>query len=179
MQKPAKNHSNDLLLLNNYMTLSKNSRCARFYCKSYGTNKLPSSLCDFFWALVWLICLLPLTWPSYIPKGNEDNIKDRAKCGIIMYILAFSFFVPGIMITAGHDNQTGIWFWMWSFIWAVFIWGLVAFFVLFSGLIAHFFEKRRRNRVYEETPKEKTPSVLIEYIKAVKAKHCPIINWED
>ena len=43
--------------------------------------------------------------------------------------------------------------------------------------IKHLISSKKENS--NPIKKEKKPSIIIEYIKAKKNKHCPMIEWED
>ena len=56
--------------------------------------------------------------------------------------------------------------------------GLCVFAIVAAvAYIGHLISSKKENR--KSIAKEKKPSIIIEYIKAKKNKHCPMIEWED
>jgi len=143
----------------------------------YCTNTLPQNLCPYFWKLVLAIVTLPLTVFSF-PFTNNGSFGDRfatlfaiafcelctASIGALVSML-FRWIDPHTPITLndlGIANAVGL---------SVFaIVAVVAY-------IEHLISSKKENS--KSIAKEKKPSIIIEYIKAKKNKHCPMIEWED
>ena len=159
------------------MKVKRNSLHARFYKFMYCTNTLPLNLCPYFWKLVLAIVTLPLTVFSF-PFTNNRSFGDRfgnlfavafcelctASIGLLVSML-FGWVDRHSQINLkdlGIANAVGL-----------SIFAIVAV-VCYIG---HLISSKKENS--KSIAKEKKPSIIIEYIKAKKNKHCPMIEWED
>lgn len=160
------------------MKIKRNSLHARFYKFMYCTNTLPLNLCPYFWKLVLAIVTLPITVFSFFPFVKNNYFEERfgpvwifAICELLtasIGLLVSSFFGwidphgPANLKDLGIANAVGL---------SVFaIVAVVAY-------IRHLISSKKENS--NSIAKEKKPSIIIEYIKAKKNKHCPMIEWED
>jgi hypothetical protein len=143
----------------------------------YCTNTLPPNLCPYFWKLVLAIVTLPITVFSF-PFTNNRSFGDRfgnffaivfcelftAAVGLLVSSL-FGWVDPNGPVNLknlGIANVVGL---------SVFA------IVAVVGYIGHLISSKKENS--KSIVKEKKPSIIIEYIKAKKNKHCPMIEWED
>jgi apolipoprotein N-acyltransferase len=175
------------------MKLNLNSVSARLYRWFYATSQMPQSLCPYFWKLVLMwIFILPytiLSLPTILTDSRDFDDKttgERALMGAIYY------FILGMVICM--LSWVGLFFtsptkdtpWMHMLVaggvgWCVAIGG---------GSIALFKELKERRearrikydadgyRIWEE-PKEKQPSIVVEFVKAKYNKYCPKIDWDE
>lgn len=175
------------------MKLNKTSFSARFYQWFYETTLLPNNLCPYFWklslgylltvvfGLPGLLFILPVYLVYLIITKREHNeIKNKK----IKSIVSNKF----ISIALGFVFYTVV-----VFVFCVIIFLLTAFNILpyvklepfqISGgtitimssilsvmfLLEYIFVKKKRVK--------KSPSVLIEFIKAKYKRYCPKIDWE-
>lgn len=165
------------------MKLNKNSWHARFYKKSYVTEELPKTICNYFCNMFFAIVLLPITWWTYFPNGliKFEDVIGRCVGGIVIPLFIFMSGVPfmGILGRCGVnlENVNNV-----LFVIIFFIGGLIMIALLFLILwgcklyLELYKEAIRKTKVKKREPK---PNVIKEYFKNVKEKNCSIINWED
>jgi hypothetical protein len=144
----------------------------------YCTNTLPLNLCPYFWKLVLAIVTLPITVFSFFPFVKNKYFEERfAPLFIIAFCELFTAAI-GLLVSTmfgwvdpngpvnlkdlGIANAVGL---------SVF--AIVAVVCYIEQSIS---SKKKDSK---SIVKEKKPSIIIEYIKAKKNKHCPMIEWED
>jgi hypothetical protein len=143
----------------------------------YCTESLPKNRCPYFWKLALAIVTLPITVFSFFPFVKNNYFEERfgpvcifVFCELFtasIGLLVSSFF--GWIDPHGPVNlkDLGI----------VNVVGLSVFaIVAVVAYIGHLISSKKENS--NSIAKEKKPSI-IEYIKAKKNKHCPMIEWED
>lgn len=60
--------------------LNQHSKIASLYRYFYVTTKLPNSLCDYFWGVIFAFCCLPITWiPMVINKINGKIVYNKQR----------------------------------------------------------------------------------------------------
>jgi hypothetical protein len=146
---------------------------AKFYKAMYVTNKLPTNLCPYFWKLVLAVITLPITSVSFL--GRCTSFGDRFSWIFITAFIEGIIFSVGLLLSMmfGLISSTSKINWH-EFLIAngMGIAGCAVF-----ALIGYFFEIL--SRWEHKAAKEKQPNILVEFVKAKKNKHCPMIEWED
>lgn len=182
------------------MKAKTNSISAKLYCWFYGKHihQLPNNLCPYFWKLVlaWtllipysLFCgLYILTQEIFDSKYENGDHKTTERIGISVMINGFIFilFLMINVIIANFVDYDHKSFLYGMIVPGIIIWVFVIGFGTYYGidaLIEHIKESRIPRdengwRIYPE-PKEKTPNLLIEFIKAKYGEYCPRIEWDD
>lgn len=156
------------------MELSSTSKNAKFYMWFY--NKyLPTDLCSYIRALLFAYVYTTIFSVFIIPAIIFEKLSDeklekaipRTIVGILLLIIlvfCFSMIYSISMLWTGFvDNPFCI---IGFTAWIV---TLITFVVWFIGSIVKRYKKKH---------KEKSPSVLVEFIKAKKKKYCVTINWK-
>lgn len=184
------------------MELNSNGVSARLYRWFYLTDRMPQSLCPYFWKLVIAYTFLApfaiLNFPIFLFRQQDsiENSTQRIFIGALLWIvlwLAISMIVgPISAIFKGvlHDG---------SFLAHVQAIGILTLFVvivisLVSGIIYLIQlrkEKRRRKQLEfiwndegdfvrnpDYVPHVEKPNIIIEFIKAAYHKYCPKIDWK-
>ena len=182
------------------MKLSKSSVLSKLYCWFYVTNKLPISLCPYFWRTVLMFILfvpycivsLPVIIGSIFCKDFrvEIDIRDyhrtsiespwsRVGFGVMIYVLILFFSIVllpllPLFIDIVPKSKLS------HFITAmgiIDISGVVLFiFCIFYSFISDYFRERQMNNLIV---KEKTSNIIVEMVKAKYKKYCPKIDWID
>lgn len=170
------------------MILDKNSITARLYRWFYATNEMPKSLCPYAWRLLFMwIAIIPfylVTLPSRIFDDSKDTspVKRVMVSVLIFTILYVVFSMLFFLIMAIFFNNTSISEFMFVtssigfFGWfTLVVIGLVKLVDYISDKISdiNYNIKHKKTRT-----KSKTPSVTVEFIKAIYNKYCPKIDWE-
>ena len=176
------------------MKLNQNSIVAQLYRWFYATQRMPKSLCPYFWKLVimWILIVpysilaLPyvlITWKNGDRIG--DSFAEKPGSGAIMWIvfamaasMLFSISVFWISFPKDSFPQDiqilGIILWM----------AVIGFGLWEGGKWA--IEKWKDSKIKYDgdgyriwpNPEEKKPSIIVEFIKAKYNKYCPTIEWE-
>lgn len=160
------------------MKLSKDSWHVKLN-KEYGIDRVkwnihygtPTSLCDYFWSTVMVICLLTLLCTAF-----------TLGVGAVLY---------GILCLSGllFSPATGIWFDFIVYDMGIglliisFVYGVVQFIIglfnkevrWFPKYITKYFKTPENTKVLNENKK---PNLFIEWVKAKKAKVCPLVEIE-
>lgn len=156
------------------MELSSTSKNAKFYMWFYNES-LPTDLCPYLWALLFAYVYTIIFGVFIIPAMIFEKLLDEESEGAIVrtltgtvllgiLLICFSMIYSISMLWTGFvDNPfCAIGFTSW-------IVTLVSFVVWFTQSIAKRYKKKH---------KEKTPNILVEFIKAKKKKYCPTITWK-
>ena len=162
------------------MKVSKNNFWLRLNQKFYGST--PRTLCGFFWKSIFAF-LMVFTSPLLLVYNIIEKCRDKTakwdpsdKLSYIDKVL--QFFVLLFII------PDGVTFFSFSLVYVILSVGVIVFFIL-VGCIIFLFEhigeyrdRKRRERLkgFSQPVKEKQPNILIESLKAIKGKVCPIIE---
>jgi len=146
------------------LNLNKNSWHAKLFLASYSSKELPKSLCNYFWSLIFAIILLPVTFVVVI-----YNIITKKRVNKIIQI---SFMLFGLILSSAfYEDYSFPTAYFYGLITTVVVVGISG---LFAFTLVYFIEKSDNHK----PKKTKKPNVIIEGIKAVKNKYCPIIQWD-
>ena len=174
------------------MTLNQNSTSAKSYRWFYATQQMPESLCPYFWKLVLMwVFIVPytiLSLPIILMDRKDPEHRttvERAGTGVIIW------FCLGMLISM--LSWVGLFFfepvkdstWLHMLVIGVIGWGFSIVIGALEGYKAlkewNYRRKIKYNkdgyRIWNE-PKEKQPSILIEFVKAKYNKYCPKIDWK-
>jgi len=182
------------------MKLNHNSISARLYRWFYMTDKMPQTLCPYFWKLVvmWIFILpiLIITAPLRLSSSKPEDWFGRIVGGLLIWGFLFvaflmlfplTYFIWGWFsqrTTFGAWQGAGIILWAFSAVSAI-VWGML-----------ELNKKRRKKKFHTQrewiwdengdrflnpdyVPYEKKPSIIIEFIKATYYKYCPKIDWKN
>jgi hypothetical protein len=168
------------------MNINYKSWHAWLYRTLLTTEKMPKSLCEYFWKLVALILTLPLyiafnapyyftrfiegvfsifftTKNTFLDKNEKNEYWMRAVISIVLY--AIIFCITSMMVGLYSLFFTGLTVYPNISIIGIIIWVFVI-----GATITHIIYKI----------KDKNPDTLVhEYIKAKYNKYCPKITWDN
>jgi cytochrome c biogenesis protein CcdA len=145
----------------------------RFYIKNV------DCLCPYFWGTILALIALPIVLIGKgidkiphvnFPHVNDERRRQLGSIGAYVFIGLLSFFVSAIItLMLIKYGLITVLFWV-GVIGGVFgsLIGLV-----FLGA----FLKQEYDDWRNEHPKQDRPNLLLEFIKAKKNKHCPLVNW--
>ena len=171
---------------------SAKSLPARLYRWFWFEKRMPDGLCPYFWkSLIMYLVIIPysiLLLPSVLISVFSDDVKNggdshstRFFASMIIYVgifvLSSLLYAPTIFwYIEDHQGILGALQHVGAGLWTVgFIIGLV--FLIRWG----FFQLS--NKIYDirypNYPREKKPSLVVEFVKAKYNKYCPKIDWED
>jgi len=183
------------------MELNYNSTSSKLYRWFYDTNRMPETLCPYFWKLVFAwtltVILSPLLLPTWILRKVTNDFDDNcpvgpyAFIGLIIYTAAFAVIGIGVFISAYwityYQQTIGYSFYITG--------GLVtlagAIFLIIWSIVS--LKSRIQNRIHipafiwdsnlwEYVPNpdyvKPKPNLFIEFIKAKYNKYCPKIDWK-
>ena len=173
------------------MQLSKNSLSAKVYRDFYYTQRMPDSLCPYFWKLVlaWLFTILffPLLIPVYIIKKISKDTETgslgvKALIGFLLYVALLFLFSIGVFISS-------IWitYRINTIMYQLFVGGGIVLTVICLGSsyigITYLIKYMKNKSIkYDENgikvTAQENPNLVAEFIKAKYNKYCPKINWE-
>lgn len=162
------------------MTLNKSSWYYKLYTKTY-SSRPPNNLCGFFWKLVWAILwfpinfiwnIIPETVDKLIDKDGVDNVMREPYFSVKPIVSAIIYFgvfaiccIPVAFFYPWFSNELPFM--------AVFGQSTCTF-----GALAIIFFGIRWIVLKVTNNKKHSSNLLIEYIKAKKAKLCPRIEWK-
>lgn len=177
------------------ITLSKNNIFSRYYRWVF-RDRLPMSLCPFFWTMIFLIILSPIIltyklvmyiydnvhFPSkprkersveYWEKRNERNKKSEkmaSKIGKVFFglIIVFYAFVLIMFIVTSIGNVGWLHFFIYLFSLVGLIGSIIG--VLYSFITTDILERIGKSTIIQ---------IPVHMISAIYHKMCPIINWVD
>lgn len=178
------------------MKLNKNSVSARLYRWVFATNKMPETLCPYFWKLVlmWIV-LIPYTILSLpymaIQKLSEDDFFERGSSfgekpgsGLVIWgaiwlagVMVFSISVFWVDLPKDSFGQQ-------MQILGIFLWIIVLGVGSWHGgkwLIEKYKESKIKYdedgyRIWEPA-KEKADSIIVSFVRSAYHKYCPKIEW--
>jgi len=152
------------------MTLNNNGYITRFYKWTYGKwdSELPTNFCNYFWATIFALVILPLTiWSlpiQYIPFLELEDNDDWAwfgRIGAFVSEATIGGLIFGIV--------------------CLFIFATVAALSLFVGIPALIFLLyllfRENSKVREITGE--FAHLVAEKTSSTKEKYCPRITWME
>lgn len=155
------------------MKIKRTSWHAKFYKAIYVTNTLPTNFCPYFWKLVLAVITLPITSVSFL--GRCTSFGDRFSWIFITAFIEGIIFSVGLLLSMmfGLISPTS------KINWHEF---LIANGMGIAGcatiaLFVYLIDKLSKRE--HKAAKEKQPNILVEFVKAKKNKHCPMIEWED
>ena len=175
------------------MELKKNSWHAWLF-KAVYDKQLPNNLCDYFWPVMMTAVLGIFLWPVYIMWNKSEKVTKYIHLygALLVYILVSAailmfysheepkgHFVYGyyILQVCEYIGLTGWWAIIGYYLaiyltvaTAILVFG--AIFLIITGV------KELCDLLPDRKYKEKTPNLLIEWIKAKKHKYCPQITWK-
>ncbi|WXB47761.1 membrane protein [Vibrio phage VB_VaC_TDDLMA] len=131
------------------------------------------SVCAYFWSSVWNICMGSLALLiAYLVLtalgGAVMKLSFLASIPALSGLHVSLLFIPGILSI--------LVFLIYVFI---VIFGFTVITDLFKKLSTKRTEPKQFDENGEEIVKHKEPNIFIEWLKAKKNKHCPIIHFED
>lgn len=184
------------------MELNVNGVSARLYRWFYVTDKMPQSLCPYFWKLViayiFIVPLAVLSLPIFLFKQQNsiENAFQRPFIGGFMW----AFLLIAVMMIVGPLSSLFVGFLHdGSFLAHIQSVGFITLFVvitmsLIGGIVyltSKIKEQNRRRRsewIWDEygdyiknpdySPYAAKPNIIIEFIKATYHKYCPKIDWK-
>ena len=176
------------------MKLNRNSITSQLYRWFYATYKMPQTLCPYFWKLVimWILIVpysilaLPYVIVSW-KKGDRigDSFLEKPGSGAFMWlglglVSVMIFSISIFWVSFPKDSfQQGMQ------ILGIMLWAVTILISLWQGA-KWLKEKWEMSKIkYDEDgyriwpePKEKKPSIIVEFVKAKYNKYCPKIDWE-
>ncbi len=161
------------------MILNMHSWYYKLYKKTYSSPP-PNNLCGFFWKLVWAMLWWPInfTW-SIIPEtvdrlsgGDSDSVFAEPYFSVKPIVIGICYFGVYVIICIGMGP---FYPWFSTKIPMMAQFGQItlvtlAFCATFLGIRWVVLKLRKKQK--------HSPNILIEYIKAKKAKMCPRIEWK-
>ena len=154
-------------------------------------GRYPRSLCSFFYALAGAILILPWSWVLLLMERSHHTSMDaegKAWMGLLAIPLWLLFFSSGL---ENLEYQTvPEWFW-WSLLVCtpltlVALVLLVAVAALIIGVPLGCYEwicdrirKQQAQASLAPQAAEESPSIVLGYLKAIRDKVCPLIEYEE
>ena len=175
------------------MKLNINSINARLYRWFYATERMPQSLCPYFWKLVIMwIFILPytiLSLPTILNDLNDPyntrSTGERVAIGVSLYFILFMLIsmLSWIGIFFAEPVKDSLWFHLLCVGFMCWLSTIVVGGLIFFKWIRDKWQNRHIRydedgyRIWQE-PKQKQPSIILEFIKASYNKYCPKIDWD-
>ena len=162
------------------MELKTNSWRAWYYKQFYCTDKLPKSLCVYFWKLLISLILFSVTYPAFILNVLFKEHVVPFLLGAMMWIVSLMFW--DIVI---HPKNHHLLINLQNFM----IYPLLGFITICVGsaicfgagyLIVNFGFYLYHKKDNRKNKKEKValkPNIITTYAKAFIGRFCPIIHW--
>jgi hypothetical protein len=157
---------------------------------SYLTKNLPKSLCGYFWQLVISMILFPISYPIFIYNkylikyhSKVDMYNINALMSILIWLLGFIISISIYNNTIGNDVNL-FYFIITStlvgFISTILLKFFIDFVIFLIFKIGDFIDELEFNRIYYKIENNNIKSnIFLEYLKAVKNKICPFIEYKD
>lgn len=191
------------------MKLSTNSWHRKFRDTVFDEYQHPKSICHYFWELVFVttfVITFPVVyfWSLYTHIRASDNRIDKISnlilytCALILFtFLSGTFFLTLYCAITGVPEEMlsyyftplnlllGNWASQLSIVITLFVFGFIGKSVYFLStmIMDKVHECRRQKRVESKPPKSKSFSIkntiVWNYLKALKDKTCPLIEWES
>jgi len=181
--------------------LSEKSWHAKLYALMYGEDGgLPKNLCPYFWgvmaALVSVVPFALFFMPTHIFSWVRKLIyKDEANSLFSEGYISTLFFVALVLNAAILVGFSMVYMWFQPFVLVngqykfttfqiigslSYLTGVIFGIVTLSKYIQEKARKNKRKNWQDGSyiPKEKTPNILVEFIRAKYKKYCPKINWK-
>lgn len=156
------------------MNLSEKSWHARIFKAFYPNTKLPDSLCNYFWATIVAILLIIPAHPAIIFNLFVKNAKMPGGVGLLITFLCL--LIGGASLTAADiDVNIAIIYLVGLGVLTIMILLLIGLFYLSSYVTDKFSEYRKSKKSKRDNENR---NIIIEYVKGVKGKYCPHINWK-
>lgn len=169
----------------------------------YDENKLPKSLCMFFWTFISSIVIFPFALFTHLIniKFFMTNEKHDINMGFfpgvaILLIFGVIGFKMSMIFNFMHINASTsdsfVW-WLSSRVGLFYYYATIALAFFISLLfiiffVSNFVKKMKADREFkkqsspeyiDKASQPRQPSVLFQYFKAVKEKACPIITYKN
>lgn len=149
------------------------------YNKSVGSSNLfinairCKSVCAYFWSSIWNICMgLIALLIAYLVLtalgGAVMKLSFIASIPALSGLHVSLLFIPGILSIVAFLIYV-----------VIIIFGFSVITDLFKNFIDNRSEPKQFDENGEEIVKHKEPNIFIEWLKAKKNKHCPLIHFED
>lgn len=190
------------------MELSKNSKINQFlywYLCCTDWNDMPKTLCSYFWMVVFTISTSPITFIGMLECKylNEIELGNHWILKLISFLICsiLSGLLYGLFLTGGYSIMHDCDGWGcagplkgYEYITYFLVFILVCIITLIAMilcifLIYHLFSEHGyvRGTVFpgisyiifgKKAEQETKPNILLEYIRAIKEKACPIIKYK-
>lgn len=190
------------------MKLNPRSWHAELYCNAYGKDydQLPNNLCPYFWKLIIILVLLPITWPVALFNRIEGrSYSGYATMGMPLFIaVLFSFagLPAGVPILINFhlppDQRFDDLYHRFGalapivcveigYMAIIFMLAIIILNIKLIAFIIKSLPKNPQKKVYPQplswdppAPKKThKPNILIEFIKAKYNNYCPKIDWQE
>jgi di/tricarboxylate transporter len=158
------------------MQVNYNAFHARLYRWFYNTNTMPKTLCLYFWKLVIVFITIVPAFIIRIPveltifKNDKDRNGDYGNIlisGISLWSIIFFIFCMIAMWWVSKDSP-------------IFITGAISYVIIIPivSVLLFSYIKDKITDKYIKISVEKRKSILVESVKAIYKKYCPIIEWK-
>ncbi len=158
------------------MILSKNAKLTKLYLWFYDEMEfeLPNNLCPYFWKVVGMIfCIIPYTIiciPGIIVNKTTKGGFSRFPVSVMIYLGIFIFFA---LMTPIYSFFSSVHYPKGTLGHALSIFGGIVWLVIFIIFIWWVTDK------FTEKKKDKSPNILVEFVKATYNKYCPKLEWKE
>ena len=176
------------------MKLNRNSWHAKLNGFIYGWSYVYNvdCLCPYFWGTILAGFLLPFWLLGHgivkiadaMPETNihfptmSQNTKDKVGKGLGYGFICFMLTAITIYILDSIVEFGLIHVLYWFGVIAGIAGGIIGLIVL-SVFLKVRYDDWRYEHPKKSKPKKKNPNLLVEFIKAKKDKHCPLVEWVD
>lgn len=128
---------------------------------------MPSSICPYFWKVVWAILYKYILFPIVlIPLMAAMVISSLGAIFVLPWLL--------LNIVTGHGDGLTLWG-VPVYHWKALLVDAGTWLILFGTMFAyHWFKFKRKTSSTKENP-----SILVEWVKAKKSKICPMIEFKE
>lgn len=168
--------------------LNRNSITSRLYRWFYKTQILPTSLCPYFYKVLFIyvaiipytsICIPYFTYWGLSKSFKEENVyKNRLKESMILLGILFSvgWGILMLLYPPIFFNNTSGFFHTFGLLGV----SIGIYLSLTVGGIVYLltYIQNKRNVEWWEQDGSKKPNIIIEFVKAKYKKYCPQINWK-
>ena len=150
------------------ITFKKDSWHYKLYRKFYGNwNDMPSSICPYFWKVVWAILFKYILFPIIIIP---------AIVALVIGSLGAIFVLPWCLlnIIMGHGAALDLWG-VDVYHWKALLVDIAAWLILVSTMFVYYWLKFKRKL----SSTKENPSIIVEWVKAKKSRICPMIEFKE